>query len=57
MMRRVAEVNGEPGVVSYRDGKPFSVLTLEIREGRVEAIYLVTNPEKLSHIAPLSQTD
>lgn len=57
MMRRIAEVNGEPGVVSYRGGKPFSVLTLEIRDGRVRAIYLVTNPEKLSHIAPLSQTD
>jgi RNA polymerase sigma-70 factor (ECF subfamily) len=56
MMRRIVEVNGEPGVVSYRAGEPFSVLTLEVRDGRVQAIYLVTNPEKLAHIAPLSQT-
>ncbi|HEX6773682.1 MAG TPA: RNA polymerase sigma-70 factor, partial [Acidobacteriaceae bacterium] len=56
MMRRIVEVNGEPGVVSYRGGEPFSVLTLEVRDGRVQAIYLVTNPEKLAHIAPLSQT-
>ena len=57
MMRRIAEVNGEPGVVSYRGGKPFSVLTLEVRDGLVQSIYLVTNPQKLVHIAPLSQAE
>jgi RNA polymerase sigma-70 factor, ECF subfamily len=53
LTRRIVEVNGEPGVAGYLDGKPFSVLTLESREGLVRAIYLVTNPEKLAHVPPL----
>ena len=35
---RLAQVNGEPGIVSYLEGKPFSVLTLEAAEGRIQAI-------------------
>ena len=54
LTRRIVEVNGEPGVAGYLDGKPFSVLTLESREGLVRAIYLVTNPEKLVHVPPLA---
>ena len=54
LTRRIVEVNGEPGVAGYLDGKPFSVLTLESREGLVCAIYLVTNPEKLAHVPPLA---
>jgi RNA polymerase sigma-70 factor, ECF subfamily len=53
LTRRIVEVNGEPGVVAYLEGKPFSVLTLESRDGLVSAIYLVTNPEKLAHVPPL----
>jgi RNA polymerase sigma-70 factor (ECF subfamily) len=50
---RVAEVNGEPGVVSYLDGKPYSVLTFDSSEGRIQAIYIVSNPEKLAHLPEL----
>jgi RNA polymerase sigma-70 factor (ECF subfamily) len=46
------EINGRPGVVSYQDGRPQSVFTLEAAEGRIQAIYIVTNPEKLSHLPP-----
>jgi RNA polymerase sigma-70 factor (ECF subfamily) len=53
LVRRVAQINGSPGVVSYLNGKPFSVLTLDAGEGRVRAIYIVTNPEKLSHLPEL----
>lgn len=53
LTRRIVEVNGEPGVAGYLDGRPFSVLTLESRDGLVSAIYLVTNPEKLAHVPPL----
>jgi RNA polymerase sigma-70 factor (ECF subfamily) len=46
---RIVEMNGEPGVLGYLDGKPFSVITLEGGEGGdgaiIRAIYLVTNPE------------
>jgi RNA polymerase sigma-70 factor (ECF subfamily) len=46
----LAQVNGEPGIVSYLDGKPFSVLTLVAGEGKILTIYSVTNPEKLAHL-------
>jgi RNA polymerase sigma-70 factor (ECF subfamily) len=54
LIPRIIQVNGEPGVVSYRGGKPFSVITVERSGDRISAIYLVTNPEKLAHISTLS---
>jgi RNA polymerase sigma-70 factor (ECF subfamily) len=53
LVRRVAQINGESGVVSYLKGKPHSVLTLDTIEGRIRAIYIVTNPDKLSHVPEL----
>jgi RNA polymerase sigma-70 factor (ECF subfamily) len=50
LVQRLVQINGEPGVVNYLDGRPFSVLTLDVSEGRIRAIYIVTNPEKLSHL-------
>jgi RNA polymerase sigma-70 factor (ECF subfamily) len=58
LVRRIVEVNGEPGVVSYLEGKPFSVLTLEGSESSgwmtIGTIYLVTNPEKFSRLPGLA---
>ena len=56
VVRRTTQINGSPGVVSYLNGKPFSVLTLDVASGRIRAIYIVTNPEKLAHL-PESTTD
>lgn len=50
---RLAEVNGEPGIVSYLDGKAYSVLTLEAGDGRIQRIYSLTNPEKLARVPDL----
>ena len=50
---RLAQVNGEPGIVSYLEGKPFSVLTLVAGEGHIQTIYVLTNPEKLAHVPDL----
>jgi RNA polymerase sigma-70 factor, ECF subfamily len=50
VLQRVVEVNGQPGIVSYRDGRPQSVFSIEASEGRIRAIYIVTNPKKLSHL-------
>jgi RNA polymerase sigma-70 factor (ECF subfamily) len=50
---RMAQVNGEPGIVSYLEGRAFSVLTLDVADGVIQAIYIVTNPAKLAHLAPL----
>ena len=50
---RLAQVNGEPGIVTYLDGKPFSVLTLVAGQEHIQTIYSVTNPEKLAHLPNL----
>jgi RNA polymerase sigma-70 factor (ECF subfamily) len=49
---RVAEINGLPGVMLYRPDGSVQSVAFEIVDGRVGAIYAVSNPEKLSHLAP-----
>jgi RNA polymerase sigma-70 factor, ECF subfamily len=51
---RLARVNGQPGIVGYVEGRPASVLTLDTESGRIRAIRIVVNPEKLRTIPPLS---
>jgi RNA polymerase sigma-70 factor (ECF subfamily) len=57
LVRRTVEVNGKPGAVAYQDGKPFSVVTFEAGDDgggmMIQAIYVVTNPEKLSRLHDL----
>jgi RNA polymerase sigma-70 factor (ECF subfamily) len=54
LVRKLVRINGAPGLVNYLEGKPHSVLTLDVQDGRIREIYIVTNPEKLSHIPPLT---
>jgi RNA polymerase sigma-70 factor (ECF subfamily) len=49
----IADINGERGVIGYLNGKPFSVLTLDVHEGRIQGVYVVTNPDKLSRLPDL----
>jgi RNA polymerase sigma-70 factor, ECF subfamily len=56
LVRRMALINGNLGVIAYLDGKPFSVLTVDGNAEQVKAVYIVTNPEKLSHLSPLPAT-
>jgi RNA polymerase sigma-70 factor (ECF subfamily) len=53
LVRRLALINGEPGLVNYLNGKPHSVLTIDIADDRIRAIYITTNPQKLSHLPDL----
>jgi RNA polymerase sigma-70 factor (ECF subfamily) len=53
LVTRLAQVNGEPGIVSYLNGKPYSVLTFDASEGHIQTIYVVTNPEKLARLPEL----
>jgi RNA polymerase sigma-70 factor (ECF subfamily) len=53
LTRRIAQINGEPGLVSYLEGRPYSVLTLHVSEDRIESIYVVTNPDKLVNLTSL----
>ncbi len=44
---RPTRVNGAPGLVVLRDGRPDSVFALTAADGRVTQIHVVRNPDKL----------
>ena len=46
----VAMVNGQPGIVCYVNGEPYTVLSLDTAGGMIQGIYIVVNPDKLQHI-------
>jgi RNA polymerase sigma factor (sigma-70 family) len=48
-MRR-ALVNGAAGMVSFRDGKPFSLCALTIKDGRIAKMNFLTDPDRLAAI-------
>jgi RNA polymerase sigma-70 factor (ECF subfamily) len=50
---QLIQVNGAPGLLTWRDGQPDSVTTLALRDGRIAAIYVVRNPDKLGDLARL----
>lgn len=54
LVRRIVQINGEPGIINYLDGRPYAVLTLDVSEGRIRTIYIITNPEKLAHLPDLT---
>jgi RNA polymerase sigma-70 factor, ECF subfamily len=54
LVTRVTEINGKAGSVSYLNGKPYSVLTLQVSQGEIREIYIVTNPEKLAYLPEFS---
>lgn len=51
---RRAWINGGPGIVGYVEAHPMSVVTLDIADGRIRAVHIVVNPEKLRAIPSLS---
>jgi RNA polymerase sigma-70 factor (ECF subfamily) len=53
LVSRMAQINGKPGVVSYLNGRAYSVVTIDIADGHVRSIFIVTNPEKLSRLPAL----
>jgi RNA polymerase sigma-70 factor (ECF subfamily) len=50
---RMVRVNGEAGLVAYVGGRPRSVASLEIRDGRIQGIRIVVNPDKLRTLPSL----
>jgi RNA polymerase sigma-70 factor, ECF subfamily len=55
LVRKMTEINGQPGLVNYLNGQAHSILTLDVQDNRIRTIYIVTNPEKLAHIPQLAQ--
>jgi RNA polymerase sigma-70 factor (ECF subfamily) len=50
---RLATIDGLPGYVSIDRGDFLQTTALEVREGRIAAIYITRNPDKLRHVAAL----
>lgn len=48
---RIADVNGEPGVLGVVDGRVVSAITFVIVDGLIRSIYIVADPEKLSQVS------
>jgi RNA polymerase sigma-70 factor (ECF subfamily) len=44
--------NGQPGLALLLDGAVWGALGAEVAEGRIHALYLVRNPDKLRRIVP-----
>ena len=57
MIRRLAQINGEAGFITYFGERPFAAITLHVNDNRVQKIFIVTNPEKLTSLFPLCNTD
>ncbi|MFI9642184.1 RNA polymerase sigma-70 factor [Micromonospora sp. NPDC051925] len=49
------EVNGQPGAIFRdRDGRVLQVLALDVRDGQIQTIRTVINPDKIRHIGPVA---
>jgi RNA polymerase sigma-70 factor (ECF subfamily) len=50
---RYRTVNGDPSALLLSGDTPFAVIVLDVDGDQITGIYAVTNPDKLSHLAPL----
>jgi RNA polymerase sigma-70 factor (ECF subfamily) len=48
---RFAAINDLPGIIVDGPGGPVQTAAFEIEDGRIRALYVVRNPEKLRHLA------
>jgi RNA polymerase sigma-70 factor (ECF subfamily) len=47
---RPTEINGQAGFVAYVSGRPLSAVIFDIRDGRIQTIYAIGNPDKLQSL-------
>lgn len=47
---RMARVNGEPGLLRYVNGRIESAQSFHIEDGRIAAVFVVRNPDKLAGV-------
>jgi RNA polymerase sigma-70 factor (ECF subfamily) len=56
LTQAILPINGEPGLVTFVDGLPFSATSFETDGRSILALYNILNPEKLKGIRPLKGT-
>ncbi|MFD7806608.1 RNA polymerase sigma factor SigJ [Streptomyces cellulosae] len=54
---RMVLVNGAPGLVGVADGRVGSVLTATVHEGRITALYVLADPERLRDLTLPDEED
>lgn len=50
----IANVNDAPAVVVSAGDRVITVLSLLIVDGKIDTIYLIANPDKITHLTPIS---
>jgi RNA polymerase sigma-70 factor (ECF subfamily) len=45
------DLNGQPAIVVTRDGQPTATIQLSVADGRVRAIFIQADPQRLNHLA------
>lgn len=48
----IAEVNGGPAAIISAGDRVLTVVILEVVDDRVQDVYMIANPEKMSHVRP-----
>ncbi len=48
---RPAFLNGDPGIISYLNDRPYSAVVLDVRNDVIQNVFVITNPDKLRHFA------
>lgn len=51
VLLQTAIIDGLPGYVSIDRGAVLQTTALDVQDGRIAAIYIVRNPDKLRHLA------
>lgn len=51
---RPAQINGQPGFLVYVGARAHVAVIFEVRDARIQAIYSISNPEKLRTLADLA---
>jgi RNA polymerase sigma-70 factor (ECF subfamily) len=49
---RTGIIDGLPGYISVDRDRILQTTALDVRDGKISAIYIVRNPDKLAHISP-----
>ena len=52
---RFALIDGLPGYVSIDRGEKLQTTAFDIRDGRIQAIYVTRNPDKLRHVRAFAE--
>ena len=53
IVRHFMEINGQPGIAVYHQGRVYGVLSIDVVEGQIRKIYIVRNPDKLERLPSL----